>query len=147
MLEIWGMRVTGGTLKSVGQREAAGGESGVDEAQLIARYVEETEHFDTSRPVLIHRFGFGRSEAEFRYRQPGEPLSQALIRLGWFCFLGVPQREIPGLVLARFVDRLASRLQEDPYVVPVPTAEVPVEPSDPPGPEPQKSLRTRYYGR
>ncbi|WP_025229103.1 hypothetical protein [Fimbriimonas ginsengisoli] len=123
LLELWGLRTIGSSLKSAGLRQYSGGSAGVDVAEYAMRYVEETAGFDSAHPVLLHVYGHGLPASTFFYRGPGEMLSRALIRMGWFGFIGTAEREIPSLVERKFVEGLTERLAIQPFHVPEPPTE------------------------
>lgn len=115
MLERWGLRVVGGSLKSP-WRISTGGEAGWDDDLRLVDYVESTPGFERAAPILRHRFSEGRSLESFRVSLPGESRARALIRLGWFDLNGLADAAIPGRVLEDFVSLLNRRMAETPFV-------------------------------
>lgn len=116
LLERWGLRVCGGTLKSP-YRVSTGGEEGVDDDLRLVAFVEATEGFSRAKPVLLHRFARGEAPESFTWRRPGEDFRRALIRLGWFDMVGLPERRVARKVLEEFEDRLANRVRGEPFYV------------------------------
>jgi hypothetical protein len=114
MLERWGLRVIGGTLKNP-LRTSTGGEAVLDDDLFLVAYVEGTEGFERAGPVLRHRYSAGLGLDRFRVRLPGESLTRALLRFGWFDLREVPERKIPERVLDEFRTALAARMAADPY--------------------------------
>jgi hypothetical protein len=81
MLETWGLRIRGSSLKD--PNEAASGESiTVDDELALCMYVESTDGFFYSRPVLRHVFVEFLPIASYRYVGPGETAWQASLRHG-----------------------------------------------------------------
>lgn len=117
MLERWGLRVCGGSLKSP-IRMSTGGEAGIDDDLFLVEYVETTTGFGRARPVLLHRYAHGRPFSSFQLRQPGEPRSRALIRWGWFDMVGFRDSDIPKRIVEEFETFLAERMRISPFVPP-----------------------------
>jgi hypothetical protein len=125
MLERWGLRVTGGTLKNP-IRTSTGGDPLPDDDLALVSYIRGTEGYDRAAPILSHRYSLGLPSGRFRVRNPGETLARALMRLGWFDLAGLPEREIPRRVLREFRDALADRMRSDPYRPPSALPPLPV---------------------
>ncbi|AIE83520.1 hypothetical protein [Fimbriimonas ginsengisoli] len=120
-IEVWGLR-TSGRLQTAKMISPANGRPGIDEAESIAEYVESVPEggaygmaFQRAHPALLWRFGRGLEPESMFYRYAGEPLSQALVRLGWFEFRLMPERRIPAAVIDRFVAELTSHMATTPY--------------------------------
>lgn len=116
MLERWGLRVCGGTLKSP-LKISTGGEPAADDDLRLVDYVESIPGFDRARPVLQHRFVNGLPLQTFRLRHPGETRPLALIRLGWFGLIGLPDARIPDQILKEFEEALAERMRISPFIL------------------------------
>jgi hypothetical protein len=145
-LVLWGAWAKGGRLKSVGLGFAAGGgESGYDEVEEAVRLVTSLdEEYFRAKPVLKHVFADGADVRTFAFRGPGETKRMALLRLGWFEWVDVPDGQIPGRVLERFEglleDLIARELRE--WQGPARKARR----TDCPEGEPvEASLRNRYF--
>lgn len=117
LLEVWGMRQFG-RLPSAGPGKATGGGAGTDEAEQVCLYVEQTKGFAMARPVLSWVYYEMKPVHTFRVCAPGEVLtSELLARKGWLFCCNMPQAIIPRKVLGVFLDNLADRLREQPFVV------------------------------
>jgi len=114
MLERWGLRVIGGTLKSP-VRTSTGGEAALDDDLFLVDYVQGTPGFERAAPVLRHLYSSGLPLNSFRLCLPGEDRGRALIRQGWFDLVGLPDSEIPWRVLEEFEASLLARMGEAPY--------------------------------
>jgi hypothetical protein len=118
MLQIWGLRATGGSLKSPIKR-STGGEAQQDDELAVALYVQSTPGFATARPVLRRIYCEGRTANGDWWRGPGESLGRAALRLGWGRYLGiVAMKEIPMEVHADFMHGLEQRLIDSPFRLP-----------------------------
>jgi hypothetical protein len=114
MLERWGLRIVGGTLKSP-LRVSTGGEAMLDDDLRLVDYVESTSGYDRAAPVLKHIYSEGRTFGEFRLRLPGETREHALLRWGWFDLVGLRDAVIPARIDLEFRRELRRRLREQPY--------------------------------
>lgn len=117
-LEIWGLRVSGGSLKSPGMRERINGSESVDDELALMRYVESTDGFFEARPVLLHKFANGLPIETFQMRGPGETRFLALHRLRWLPYVDEADRDIPQQVVDDFTWSLDRRLIDHPFVPP-----------------------------
>lgn len=113
LLERWGLRIVGGPLRS-SLKVSTGGESGIDDDLRIVDYVESTPGFMRAVPVLKHVFSEGLSVSSFRVRRPGEPLSRALVRQGWFDLARIAEGRIARRILDEYLDELEVRLSNQP---------------------------------
>lgn len=118
MLDIWALRITGGSFTNPCTPRQGGGE-GVDNELAIVAYVEATQGFQSARPVLawVHIEAKGDPHG-FPMRGPGETLLKALLRRGWAKHLGT--KDIPAFVYFEFVRELARKLRENPFIPPAP---------------------------
>jgi hypothetical protein len=114
MLEAWGLRACGGSLKNP-LNLSTGGATGTDENWQAKQYVEGVTGFSLARPVLVWVFAQGLDVAAFRLRQPGESLTQALKRLGWQDYVMLPAARIALEVLRDFEVELGEALEERPF--------------------------------
>lgn len=113
-LEVWGLRVCGGSLKSP-TKKATGGNASVDDEMSLARYVEATPGFERARPALVHVYAEGQPVESFRLRHPGETTTRALIRLGWMGYLIHPPSCIACEVLREFEAALEAKIADCPW--------------------------------
>jgi ABC-type dipeptide/oligopeptide/nickel transport system permease subunit len=104
----------GGPLRS-SLKVSTGGESGLDDDLRIVDYVESTPGFLRAVPVLKHVFSEGLSVSSFQVRRPGESLSRALVRLGWFDLARIAEGRIAQRILDEFVEALEVRLSKQPF--------------------------------
>jgi hypothetical protein len=116
LLELWGLRISGGTLRSVGLRPRSGEEPGVDEVMVVVRYVESTTGFERAKDALVWVYCRGREASEFPVVGPGQTLGAALLRRGWGMHLGKPRREVAPAVVEEFRRELEKRLVAQPMV-------------------------------
>jgi len=96
---------------------STGGEPSTDDDLRLVDYVESTPGFERARPVLQWRFVQGNPFSSFQLCRPGESRSLALIRLGWFGLIGLPDKKIPEQILKEFETTLAQRLKESPFLM------------------------------
>jgi hypothetical protein len=116
MLRTWGLRCTGGSLKSAGLRLNTGSEAAVDDEEAAMYYVESVDSFYTARPVLVHVYAEFKSIGTYRWRRPGETEFVALKRLRWLPFRD--ETHIPHAVHQMFLEHLSDKLREHPFVKP-----------------------------
>lgn len=116
MLERWGLRVCGGTLKNP-MKLSTGGEPSPDDDLRLVDYVESTPGFERARPALQWRFVQGKPFSSFQLCRPGESRSLALIRLGWFGLIGLPDAKIPEKIVKEFEIALKERLLDLPFLM------------------------------
>jgi hypothetical protein len=137
MLELWGLRVSGDSLKCP-MRLSTGGEASIDDDLAAVRYVESIRGFAEARPVLVHVHVNGGEPNTFLLRLPGEPLSSAVSRLGWWMLHDLSADRMAGSVYRGFVWLLEASLRKTPFVPPSrlarlvedPVLEGPVTPSE-----------------
>lgn len=115
MLEVWGLRVSGGSLKTP-YKVSGGGESGLDDEWQAKSYMERVPGFDLARPVLVWVYAEGRDASDFPLRRPGESFASALKRLGWGDYLMVGSARVALEVLRDFEVELHEALAERPFV-------------------------------
>lgn len=114
MMERWGLRIVGGSLKNP-LRTSTGGAAMLDDDLRLVDYVESTSGYARAAPVLKHIYSEGGTLAAFRLRLPGETREHALIRHGWFDLVGMRDAQIPSRIAGEFRRALARRLREQPY--------------------------------
>ena len=117
LLEIWGLRVSGASLKHP-FRTSTGEEPGIDDELAAVRYVERVKGFAEARPVLVHVHVDGGRLREFRVRAPGEDLGAALVRLNWWMLYDLRAEEMPGTVYRGFLWMLETALAKAPFFPP-----------------------------
>lgn len=115
MLEAWGLRVCGVSLKNP-LALSAGGSSGADYEWQAMRYVESVTGFDMARPVLSWVYSHGLPVERYQLCRPGESKAQALKRLGWQDYVMVPAPKIPEAVLSDFWVEMEDALADRPFV-------------------------------
>ena len=120
MLEIWGLRVSGGSLKDP-LAKSTGGRAGIDDELALAMYVETTECFSEARPVLAHVYAAFLPIASYRYRQPGETRMRAAIRHGQANLLldRWSDARMTQKLHDDFMDALIKRHRNQPFKVPI----------------------------
>ena len=128
MLEIWGLRVSGGSLKDP-LGKSTGGRAGIDDELALVMYVETTEGFSEARPVVAHVYADFLPISSYRYRQPGETRMRASIRHGQANLLleGWSDQRMAQKLHDDFMDSLIKRQKVQPFKVPVRQEEVTVE--------------------
>ncbi len=115
MLELWGLRSSGGTLQGPMKPDRSGGEPGTDIGMATVRYVESCSGFSEAHEALRWVFVLGRRSQDFPLVGPGETLSRALLRRGWGFCLGIGRRDICGAVVAMFQQTLIDCLVTRPF--------------------------------
>ena len=113
MLERWGLRIIGGSLKNP-LRISTGGEAMMDDDLRLVAYIESTPGFERAAPVLRHRYSNGMPLESFRIQLPGENRDRALLRLGWFDLRPFRDAAVLSRVNNEFECALAKRLRECP---------------------------------
>jgi hypothetical protein len=121
MLELWGHRMGGKRLQSVGAKyiQSGGGAEGIDHDARIVRYVEETKGFAKAKPVLVHVYARCKPLEAFSIETPGHGYLNCLYEHGWGMFFRSPRKEVPRAVLLEFIVALELRIKIDPYRVPL----------------------------
>ena len=115
LLQVWGLRVSGGRF-TLGLSPGSG-ETSVDEDEAQAMlYVERTPGFYRARPVLVHVLAEMRPVETFQVKRPWESTEAALRRLRWLDLIGEPLERIPGIVFDRFATQISQRVAESPFV-------------------------------
>lgn len=114
MLEAWGLRTSGGSLRNP-LKLSTGGSGGCDEEWQAMRYVEAVKGYERSLPVLRWVYVQGQPIETFRLRGPGEPLMRALVRNEWASYIDFPAGNIPDAVLSDFIDNLEKALARRPF--------------------------------
>lgn len=119
MLQEWGLRVSGGGYTDP-LRKAVGGSLGIDDEMALAMWVEATEGFETSRPVLTHVYVRFLPVENYRYREPGETRLRAAIRHGQAHLMleGWKDTALGQKLHDDFMDALIRRQRENPFKVP-----------------------------
>jgi hypothetical protein len=130
MLETWGLRISGASLKSP-FKVSTGGEPAIDDDLAAVRYVERLKGFVDARPVLAHVHIYGRSLSEFPLRQPGESLPAAIERLGWWMLIDTPPEQMAGAIYRGFFWILESALRRNPFIPPSQLARYVIDEADP----------------
>jgi hypothetical protein len=121
-LDIWALRVSGGSLKN--PLHASTGEgSGVDDEQSLADYVEETPGFGQARTVLYQIHAEHKPISRVWLQRPNERLVDAYARLRWIGLDHLRRDVAVATVYRQFLDRLDRRLVEKPWVKPEPLPE------------------------
>jgi hypothetical protein len=128
MLEIWGLRVSGASLKDP-LAKSTGGRAGIDDELALAMYVEATDGFQEARPVLAHVYSRFLPVSGYRYREPGETRLRASIRHGQANLMleGWTDTAMAQKLHDTFMDLLIKRQREQPFKVPARPEEVTVE--------------------
>jgi hypothetical protein len=128
MLEIWGLRVSGGSLKDP-LAKSTGGRAGIDDELALVMYLEAIEGFETARPVLAHIYSNFLPIESYRYRQPGETRMRAAIRHGQANLLldGWPDSRMTQKLFNDFLDALIRHQRDKPFKVPARPEEITVE--------------------
>ena len=128
MLEIWGLRVSGGSLKDP-LAKSTGGRAGIDDELALVMYVETTEGFAEARSVIAHVYADFLPISSYRYRQPGETRMRASIRHGQANLLleGWTDQKLAQKLHDDFMDSLIRRQKAQPFKVPVRQEEETVE--------------------
>ena len=128
MLEIWGLRVSGGSLKDP-LAKSTGGRAGIDDELALVMYVETTEGFAEARSVIAHAYADFLPISSYRYRQPGETRMRASIRHGQANLLldGWSDQKMAQKLHDDFMDSLIKRQKTQPFKVPVRQEEETVE--------------------
>ncbi|HWD40083.1 MAG TPA: hypothetical protein VG944_14635 [Fimbriimonas sp.] len=135
LLERWGLRTVGTSLKGPIQPALSKGDPGVDVDLAIMIYVESVPGYKIAKPVLYHVYAEGKSIYDFRLLEPGETIFQAVVlRLEWGRELlkadawgkegeSPDPWELPRLILKNFRDALADKVREHPFCEPVASQE------------------------
>jgi hypothetical protein len=128
MLEVWGRRVSGGSLKDP-LKLSTGSCRGTDDESALVLYVEMTFGFELVRPVLVHVFAEGRSLSSYAFRQVGESRVAAAMRHGRGCRIsdGWSDLEIADDALRSFMRRLGRKIKRRPFRIPRSVEDVPPE--------------------
>lgn len=116
VLEAWGLRTTGRSLKDP-LKEATGGYSGADDEWEAKRLVEELPGFWTARPALHWVYVEGQPIAEFqpvRYAMCVRYEAQ-MLALGWGEHLGKRLPVAAKIELEKFENALIAHLREFPF--------------------------------
>jgi hypothetical protein len=119
MLEIWGLRVSGASLKDP-LAKSTGGRVGIDDELALALYVEGTQGFEQSRSVLAHVYARFLPIASYRYREPGETRLRAAMRHGQASQMldGNSDAQLAQKLHDDFMDSLIRRQRDHPFKVP-----------------------------
>jgi hypothetical protein len=128
MLEIWGLRVSGSSLKDP-LAQSTGGRAGIDDELALALYVEATEGFEQSHPVLTHVYARFLPIQTYRYRQPGETRLRAAMRHGQASQMldGKSDHQLTQKLHDVFMDALIKKQKQHPFKVPPRPEEVTAE--------------------
>ena len=128
MLGIWGLRVAGGSFRDP-LRRSMGGIAGLDDEMAMVHYVESTEGFEASRPVLAHVYSEFLPVSMYRYRQPGETRMRAAIRHGQAHLLleGWKDADLAQRLHDDFMDALVRKAKATPFKLPRRPEEVTTE--------------------
>ena len=119
MLEIWGLRVSGTSLKDP-LAKSTGCRAGIDDELALVMYIESTEGFEQAREILAHLYARFLPIATYRYRQPGETRLRAAMRHGQASEMlaGKSDSQLAQTLHDDFMDRLIKRQKEHPFKVP-----------------------------
>lgn len=109
MLEWWGLRETGGSLKDP-TKKSNGGKASEDDEEAAMIYVQTTPNFRVARPVLAHVHIEGLPLCDFVVRGPGERLTPALLRRSWWQLVGIRENLIAEAIYTGFVEILIHQL-------------------------------------
>lgn len=125
MLQVWGLRITGASLKNP-LHLATGGSSGYDEDWEATCYVQRVPGYERAYPVLVHVHAEFQPVEIFRVCEPGETLMRALLRREWGDLIGTPRHLVGRAIYGEFRLRL-SALAHDPATWFVPRPPMPEE--------------------
>jgi hypothetical protein len=120
LLQVWGLRIGGASLgnpvRLFNRGERLGDVSGLDDEMQALMFVESTQGFLLSRPILRHVYCEYQPVHTFRLLLPGEGLQEALMRLGWLQVADWdhPSR-LPHVVLDNFRATLDDRIRKTPF--------------------------------
>lgn len=119
MLEIWGLRVSGGSMKDP-LAKSTGGKAGPDDELALVYYVEATPGFFEAQSVLLHKYAHFKPLAQYRYRRPGESLFGASCRHGQahLAKAGMNELALTKALHKKFVYALIAKMAEKPFMVP-----------------------------
>jgi len=117
MLEWWGLRESGGSLKNP-VKKSTGGDPAEDDEKAAMVFVQTTQFFRVARPILAHVHIEGKQLDEFVIRMPGERLKQSLLRLGWWQLCGVREERIADCLYEGFYEVLTNRLEFEGFIPP-----------------------------
>lgn len=128
MLEIWGLRVSGTSLKDP-LAKSTGGRAGIDDELALALYVEGTPGFEQSRTVLAHVYARFLPIATYRYRGPGETRLRAAMRHGQASQMldGKSDPQLAQKLHDDFMDALIKKQKSHPFKVPPRPEEITAE--------------------
>ena len=119
MLEIWGLRVSSGSMKDP-LAKSTGGKAGPDDELALVLYVETVPGFFEAQPVLLHKYAHFKPLATYRYRRPGETLFGAASRHGQaqLARAGMDELALTKALHRKFAANLVAKLTEKPFMVP-----------------------------
>ena len=119
MLEIWGLRVSGSSMKNPWIK-STGNPAGIDDEMALALYVEATKGFEQARPVLTHVYARFLPIHSYRYREPGESRLRAAMRHGQASEMldGKSDQQLAQKLHDDFMDELIKRQREHPFKLP-----------------------------
>jgi len=119
MLEIWGLRVSGGSLKNP-LMKSTGNPAGIDDEMALALYVENTEGFEQAKPVLTHVYARFLPISSYRYREPGETRLRAAMRHGQASDMldGKTDPQLSQKLHDVFMDHLIQKVKQHPFKLP-----------------------------
>lgn len=128
MLEIWGLRVSGSSLKDP-LAKSTGGPAGIDDELALALYVESVEGFDQARAILTHIYARFLPIQNYRYREPGETRLRAAMRHGQASQMleGKSDQQLTQRLHDEFMDKLIKKQREHPFKLPPRPEEVTAE--------------------
>jgi hypothetical protein len=119
MLEIWGLRISGSSLKDP-LALSTGGPSGIDDEMALALYVEATSAFEQAKPVLTHIYARFLPIRSYRYREPGETRLRAAMRHGQASLMleGRSDQQLSQKLHDDFMDELIKKQRSHPFKLP-----------------------------
>ncbi len=118
MLEIWGLRSCGSSLKNPLKPSTWGGR-GSDDELVIVDYVESVPGFGLAKEALVWVFRYGNDPTAFPLVRPGETCATSLIRRQWGMHLGRARQAVCGAVVREFMGLLEERIKQGPPVFPI----------------------------
>lgn len=119
LLEVFGLRIKGGSFKDATEPAGPGRRTDDDEMQAV-RYVENTPGFLSARDVLVWVHVYFRPLETYRLILPGEDIFLALQRTDMYRhyfrpFVSNDVSEIPRRAYAYFMAELEKRWSEEPF--------------------------------
>ena len=120
LLEAWGLRIDGASMgdpvKLMNPSLRSGDRCGMDDEAQAVLYVESVKGFFEVRPLLLAIYNRGETVTRVRWRQPGESKLTALMRYRRADLIEVPDVLIVESIIKPFLNALADKCIEKPFV-------------------------------